>query len=276
MTKSTQYKSKKPNSQGFIDYTDTENNVWQTLIERQLEIVKTRACSEYIKGLDIVDFPLNKIPQIPDLNKRLKANGGWQVEAVPALINFDRFFGLLGSRKFPCATFIRTPDELEYLQEPDIFHELFGHCPMLTDPVYADVIHNYGKLGIGAKPYVQKLLARFYWFTAEFGLIQQPDDKLKCYGGGILSSIGETLYAVEDIAPKRKAFDPLEILRTPYRIDIMQPIYFVIESFEQLYSVMNESILDLIEEAQELGDYPPEYPPVSSEANDKLTNMPMC
>ncbi|MCF6765196.1 phenylalanine 4-monooxygenase [Thiotrichales bacterium 19S3-7] len=275
MKKDTKYKSKKPNNQGFVQYTDNENGVWNTLIERQIDIVTDRACDEYLKGLDIINFPKLHIPQIPELNQILKANGGWEVAPVSALINFDKFFKLLSERKFPCATFIRTEDELEYLQEPDIFHELFGHCPMLTDQTYADVIQNYGKLGVGAPSYIQKMLARFYWFTAEFGLIQ-TDKGLRCYGGGILSSIGETIYAVDDPRPKRVAFDALEILRTPYRIDIMQPIYYVVESYEQLYSVMNESILELIEKAKALGDYPPLYPPAVEGASTRATGMPAC
>lgn len=275
MQKKTKYISKKPDELGIVKYTKEENQIWKTLIERQVEIVADRACDEYLKGLDIIQFPVDEIPQIPELNRRLKANGGWEVAAVSALINFDKFFKLLSERKFPCATFIRTMDELEYLQEPDIFHEIFGHCPMLTDPIYADVIQNYGKLGVGAPPYVQKMLARFYWFTAEFGLIQTKKG-IKCYGGGILSSIGETIYAIDDQAPKRVPFDPLEILRTPYRIDIMQPIYYVIDSYEQLYSVMNDRILDLIEEAKALGDHPPLYPPVIDDPKVKPVHMPAC
>lgn len=275
MKKEAKYISKKPDEKGFVDYTDCENKVWQILIERQVDIVQTRACDEYLKGLDILKFPTDKIPQIPELNKKLKANGGWEVAPVSALINFNKFFKLLGDRKFPCATFIRTPEELEYLQEPDIFHEIFGHCPLLTDQVYAGVIQNYGKLGIGAKPYIQKMLARFYWFTAEFGLMQTKQG-LRCYGGGILSSIGETIYALEGKNAQRREFDPLEILRTPYRIDIMQPVYYVIESYEQLYEVMNEKILDLIEEARELGDYPPEFELASNDAKKVLTPMSAC
>ncbi|MCF6775393.1 phenylalanine 4-monooxygenase [Thiotrichales bacterium 19X7-9] len=275
MKEDKKYKSKKPDNQGFVQYTDDEHSVWNTLIERQIDIVANRACDEYLNGLDIINFPKLHIPQIPELNKILKANGGWEVAPVAALINFDKFFKLLSEKKFPCATFIRTPEELEYLQEPDIFHELFGHCPMLTDQTYADVIQNYGKLGVGAPAYVQKMLARFYWFTAEFGLIQ-TEKGLRSYGGGILSSIGETLYAIDDTTPKRVAFDALEILRTPYRIDIMQPIYYVIESYDQLYAIMNEKILDLIEQARELGDHPPLYPPVIADAHTKPTSMPVC
>ncbi|MFZ9034762.1 MAG: phenylalanine 4-monooxygenase [Francisellaceae bacterium] len=260
--KATKYKSRKPDEAGFVEYSPSEHKIWQQLIERQLEIVKTRACDDYLKGLALLDFPEDCIPQLPDINKKLKAISGWVVEPVPALIGFDRFFRLLSERKFPCATFIRIPQELEYIEEPDIFHELFGHCPMLTHPVYADFMQQYGKLGIGQSPYVQKMLARFYWFTVEFGLINS-EKGIKCYGGGILSSIGETVYALDSNKPKRLPFDVMAILRTPYRIDIMQPLYYVIDSYEQIYDVLKQDFIAKIDEAKALGEFDPLYPPKS-------------
>lgn len=259
MKANSKYVSKKPDYRGFVVYDEIENNTWQTLMEAQLKIIQGRACDEYLKGLEFLDFPVNRIPQIPEVNEKLQKVTGWAVEPVPALIGFDRFFKLLSERKFPCATFIRTPEELKYLQEPDIFHELFGHCPMLAHPVYADFMQRYGELGVGQTPDIQKLLARFYWFTVEFGLINTPQG-LRCYGGGILSSMGETVYALEDPKVRYERFDALNILRTPYRIDIYQPIYYIIHSYESIYNVLKDDFIDLIKKSQSLAEFRALFP----------------
>lgn len=264
MAKSTKYVSKKPDINGFVEYTQEENNTWEILYKRQFEVIQNKACNEYLQGLEYLNLSQDKIPQIPDVNKKLKPLTGWEVFPVTALIGFDKFFRLLSERKFPCATFIRTKEELEYLQEPDIFHEIFGHCPMLTNKVYADFMQQYGALGVGADKKTQKLLARLYWFTVEFGLINTKEG-LKCYGGGILSSIGETPYSIESNTPKRIKYNALEALRTPYRIDIMQPVYFIIDSFDDLYNSMDSKVINLIHKALELGEYPPLFPPQNSE-----------
>ncbi len=258
MKMQSKYVSKKPDHNGFVCYDEVENNTWHALIERQFKIVASRACEEYLQGLEILSFSRDRIPQIPDLNLRLKKETGWQVEPVPALIGFDRFFKLLSERKFPCATFIRIPEELTYIQEPDIFHELFGHCPMLTHPVYAEFMQRYGQLGIGQPHDIQRLLARFYWFTIEFGLINTKKG-LRCYGGGILSSIGETVYALEDPMVRYEKFDARNILRTPYRIDIYQPLYYVINSYESIYNVLKGDFIKLIVKSQSLPEFEPLY-----------------
>jgi phenylalanine-4-hydroxylase len=178
---------------------------------------------------------------------------------VPSLIPFEHFFTLLANRKFPAATFIRRRAELDYLQEPDIFHEVFGHCPMLTNQACADFTHNYGELSLTASPEDQVLLAKLYWFTIEFGLIKTKAG-LRAYGGGILSSMSETLYCVESDIPQRKPFDVIDVLRTPYRIDIMQPIYFVIDSFDVLYHLIDMDLIGLIREARKMGMHEPIYP----------------
>ncbi|WP_100550960.1 phenylalanine 4-monooxygenase [Caedibacter taeniospiralis] len=250
----SKYVSKKPDYRGLVSYNEIENNTWQTLIQQQLEIVKTRACDEYLSGLQLLNFPLNRIPQIPDVNQCLQKTTGWSVEPVSTLIGFDRFFKLLSERKFPCATFIRTPDELKYLQGRDIFNELFGHCPMLTHSVYADFMQRYGELGVGQPHDIQRLLARFYWFTVEFGLINTPQG-LRCYGGGVLSSIGETVYALEDPCVRYERFDALNILRTPYLIDIYQPVYYVIRSYESIYNVLKDDFIELIKKSQTLPEF---------------------
>ena len=262
MKKTSKYVSRKPDSDGFIAYPANENKVWQDLYERQLNIVKDYACDEYLDGLDYLDLYIDKIPQLPDVNKKLQQATGWVVEPVPALIGFDRFFKLLADRKFPCATFIRTREDFDYVTEPDIFHEIFGHTPMLAYPVYADFMQKYGELVVGQEPFVQKMLARFYWFTVEFGLIQTKRD-LKCYGGGILSSPSETLHAIDEPSIIRKPFNALDILRTPYRIDILQPIYYIIESYEQIYDVLNNDFIQTIMQAKEMGEFAPLYEPAN-------------
>src|SRR5579872_1430375 len=254
----TQYVSKPVDANGVAHYTAEENAVWETLIERQLKVVENRACDEYIEGIKLLNMPMDRIPQCKEISAALHKATGWALEPVPALIPFEKFFHLLANRRFPAATFIRTRDELDYLQEPDIFHEVFGHCPLLTNPAYAEFTHTYGKLGLTASKEDRALLARLYWFTIEFGLIKK-NNQIRIYGGGILSSKGETIYSLEDPHAERKPFDPLEALRTPYRIDIMQPIYYVIDSFDTLFDLTNMDLFGLIHKARELGEYDPAY-----------------
>lgn len=256
--KKSNYVAKKPNAEGYADYTDEENAIWHELFTRQIKIIEGRACDEYIHGLELLNLTSDKIPQCPDVSAALTKATGWSVAPVAALISFDKFFALLANRQFPAATFIRSREELDYLQEPDIFHEIFGHCPLLTDPVYADFMHQYGKLGLNANNKDRAMLMRLYWFTVEFGLINTPKG-IRAYGGGILSSKSETIYSIESDTPQRKTFDALDALRTPYRIDIMQPIYFTLNNFKTLYELANTNLLNLIEKSRELGEYPPTY-----------------
>jgi len=257
--KQSTYVSKPVDANGIAQYTDEENDVWHTLIMRQLKVVENRACDEYLHGIELLNLPKERIPQCPEISKALLEATGWALEPVPALIPFEKFFYLLANRRFPAATFIRRPEELDYLQEPDIFHEIFGHCPLLTNPAYAEFTHMYGKLGLNANKEDRALLARLYWFTIEFGLIKNKNG-LRVYGGGILSSKGETIYSLEDPSVQRKPFDVMDVLRTPYRIDIMQPIYFVLNNFDTLYDLTNTDLIALIRKAQELGEYAPSYP----------------
>ncbi len=206
--KTTHYVAREPDAQGHIHYPDAEHAVWQTLVERQLKLLEGRACQEYLDGLDQLALPRERIPQLGEINRVLAATTGWQVERVPALIPFQRFFELLASKRFPVATFIRTPEELDYLQEPDIFHEIFGHCPLLTNPWFAEFTHTYGQLGLAASKEERVYLARLYWMTVEFGLVDTPAGR-RIYGGGILSSPKETLYSLSS-EPEQQAFDPLE------------------------------------------------------------------
>lgn len=268
----TAYVAHQPDARGLIDYSDTENDTWRFLYQRQWELIRNRACRAYREGLEILDLPENRVPQLPEVNCALRAATGWEVAAVPALIPFGTFFELLADRKFPAATFIRTPEDIDYLQEPDIFHEIFGHCPLLTDPTFADFVHEYGKLGLAASPKERVYLARIFWFTVEFGLIRESGEH-RIYGAGILSSPGETVYSLEGAEPERKDFDVMTALRTPYRIDIFQRIYFVIDSFEQIYEQMNSSIMPRVREAMALGDFPPAYPPKDTIDGQSRTGM---
>lgn len=260
MGKTTKYVSKQPDEKGHISWTEEENNVWRDLIKRQLECIKGKACDEYIAGLKLLNLPTDRVPQFEEINEVLREKTGWEIYPVPALIAFEEFFALLADKKFPAATFIRSREEFDYLQEPDIFHEIFGHCAMLTNPDFAEFTHTYGKLGHATDKKDRVWLARLYWFTVEFGLMQTKEG-LRIYGGGILSSPGETEYAISSNIPERKVLDPVDVLRTPYRIDIMQPIYFMINDISYLSELAQSDIMSLVRKAQELGLHDPKYPP---------------
>lgn len=254
----SKYVSHAVDAEGIAAYSKEENEVWHDLVVRQMPIVKPRACEEYLDGIKTLKLTKDRIPQCPEISAILRETTGWQLEPVPALIPYDHFFNLIANRKFPAATFIRRRDEIDYLQEPDIFHELFGHCPLLTNQAYADFTHTYGKLGQHASEEDRVMLARLYWFTIEFGLIK-TEAGLRIYGGGILSSKDETIYSLESSVPIRKPFDVLDVLRTPYRIDIKQPTYFVIESFDTLFHLADMDLLSLIREARKMGMHKPVF-----------------
>ncbi|WP_428774447.1 phenylalanine 4-monooxygenase [Vibrio sp.] len=256
----TQYHSKPVNSKGVVDWNEAENAVWHDLVVRQQKLVKQRACKAYLDGLELLNLPTDRVPQLPEINSVLKRETGWQVEPVPALINFDRFFDLLAERKFPVATFLRSREEFDYLQEPDFFHEIFGHCAMLTHPDFAEYTHTYGQLGRSASSKERVYLARLYWFTVEFGLVKEQG-QTKIYGGGILSSPGETLYALDSATAKREKFDLLRVLRTPYRIDIMQPIYFMLDDISELYQLSKMDLMQYVHQAMQAGLLPPMFEP---------------
>ncbi len=263
MAKSSRYVAKIPDRQGRIHYTDEEHATWAKLYARQEEAIRDVACVEYLHALEKLDLPKTEIPQCVDLSERLSDLSGWTVTPVPALINFEKFFGLLASKQFPAASFIRRPEDLDYLQEPDIFHEIFGHVPLLTDPRFAAFSQAYGAAGLAADKADHAMLARLYWFTVEFGLIRRAE-KLKVYGAGIVSSPGECSYALNDPLPQRKPFDPLEMLRTPYRIDVFQTVYFVIDTFDQLFDLSRRDLGALIKQAKSLGMHEPTYPAKAS------------
>lgn len=262
----SRYVANKPDVDGIVKYSDAENHVWQLLYQRQIGLLPNRACDEFVQGLKILELSPDRVPQLPDVSQRLKKLTGWEVAPVAALISAREFFELLAKRQFPAATFIRHLDELDYVKEPDIFHELFGHCPMLTNPVYADFLHEYACTVLSFPEADWPLLQRLFWFTVEFGLIKTKAG-LRAYGGGILSSILETPYSVESHEPMRVIFDPVVVFRTPYRIDRLQSIYFVIDDYKVLYDFVKQDVVALMQCARKLGEYPPLFPVDSNNPN---------
>lgn len=260
MGKSSKYTAKHPDSNGRIPYSREEDQVWHELITRQRPIAEKYACPEYLEALERMHFPTDRIPQPVEVSQVLRKCTGWEVAPVPALIPFDQFFALLADKKFPAASFIRSRADMDYLQEPDIFHEIFGHTPLLTDPRFAAFTHAYGQAGVKADKKDHAMLARLYWFTVEFGLMNTAQG-LKTYGAGIVSSFGETPYSIESDKPLRKPFDPLDALRTPYRIDIYQTTYFIINGLEDMFHLAKMDLIGMIHEARRLGMHPPNFPP---------------
>ena len=220
--------------QDWDRYSDAEHHLWIELYERQAGLLPGRACDPFLNGLEALDLHRSGIPDFRRMNQDLMGLTGWTVVAVPGLVPDAVFFDHLANRRFPAGQFIRPADQLDYLQEPDIFHDVFGHVPMLTDPTFADYMQAYGRGGLRALHLGQlHHLARLYWYTVEFGLLATPDG-LRIYGAGIVSSYAETLFALESRSPHRLAFDLMRVMRTPYRIDDFQQIYFAISSFRAL------------------------------------------
>lgn len=260
--KSSKYTARKPDQHGVIDYTDEEHETWSILYNRQVEILPERACDEFIDGLELLGLAADRIPQLSEVSQALEQATGWGVARVPALISFDRFFQLLSDRQFPVATFIRTREELDYLQEPDIFHEIFGHCPLLTNPAFAALTQIFGESGLKAGKEERVYLARLYWFTIEFGLVKTGAGK-RIYGGGILSSYKETLSCLGS-EPVHQPFEVNRALRTPYRIDIVQPLYFVINALNELQQLGESDLLALVHDAMQQPMYDPLFKPEES------------
>lgn len=220
--------------QDWASYTPEDHALWDRLFDRQAEMLPGRVVKEFMDGLDMLRIARRGIPDFDELSDRLMRATGWQVIAVPGLVPDRVFFDHLANRRFVAARFIRRPDQIDYLQEPDIFHDVFGHVPLLANPVFADYMQAYGEGGLRADGLGSiDHLARLYWYTVEFGLIRQGD-AMKLYGAGIVSSHGESLFALDDPSPNRIAFDLKRVMRTRYRIDDYQQTYFVIDSFDDL------------------------------------------
>lgn len=244
--------------QNWDAYSEEEHETWQMLFDRQVEVLQGRACDEYFQGLETLGLNGNAIPNFEEMNKNLKAATGWQVVAVPGLIPSRPFFTMLENKLFPAGNFIRKREELDYLEEPDIFHDVFGHVPLLTNPAYAEYMQAYGTAGKAAiENKGVKYLARLNWYTIEFGLIKN-EDGIKIYGAGIVSSFGEAKYALDDPSPNHLQFDLERILRTGYYIDDLQASYFVIDSFESLFEkCIAEPFVPLYQKYRELPDHTP-------------------
>jgi phenylalanine-4-hydroxylase len=238
-------------------YTAEDHATWDTLFARQAKLLPGRASDAWLKGLGVLKLDRPGIPDFRTLSDRLMALTGWQVVAVPGLVPDDVFFDHMANRRFVAGNFIRRPDQLDYLEEPDVFHDVFGHVPMLADPVFADYLAAYGRggqraLGLGALNY----LSRLYWYTVEFGLVAEPEG-LRIYGAGIVSSFSESRFALDDPSPDRLMLDLARVMRTEYRIDDFQQNYFVIPSFDELLRLTVETdFAPLYETLKALPDIP--------------------
>jgi phenylalanine-4-hydroxylase len=244
--------------QDWGHFSAEDHATWDTLFARQTAMLPGRASEAYLRGIDVLKLSKPGIPDFAELSERLTAATGWRVVAVPGLIPDDVFFDCLADRIFVAGNFIRRPDQLDYLQEPDVFHDVFGHVPMLADPVFADYMVAYGRGGQRAGSLgALKKLARLYWYTVEFGLIEEAG-ALRIYGSGIVSSHGESLYALDDPRPNRITFDLKRVMRTEYKIDDYQQSYFVIPSFDDLLRVTVETdFAPIYAELDALPDFAP-------------------
>ncbi len=223
-------------------YGAVDHAVWQRLYERQTALLPGRVCDAFMDGIRALDMDARRVPEFERLNEKLMTATGWRVVAVPGLVPDDVFFDHLANRRFPATWWMRRPDQLDYLQEPDCFHDVFGHVPLLANPVFADFMQAYGKAGkvaqsLGALP----LLARLYWYTVEFGLMRDGDG-LRIYGAGIVSSRAETEFSLTSREPNRIGFSLERVLRTQYRIDTFQQTYFVVDDFAQLFEAMRADL----------------------------------
>ncbi|WP_093535375.1 phenylalanine 4-monooxygenase [Stenotrophomonas rhizophila] len=222
--------------QPWESYTAADHATWSTLYQRQRELLVGRASKEFLQAQDEMGMNAHMIPRFDQLNEVLGAATGWTLVGVEGLLPELDFFDHLANRRFPVTWWIRRPEQIDYIAEPDMFHDLFGHVPLLMNPVFADYMAAYGRGGVKAHaigPEALQHLTRLYWYTVEFGLINTPEG-LRIYGAGIVSSKGESLYSLESAAPNRIGFDLERIMRTRYRIDTFQKTYFVIDSYEQL------------------------------------------
>jgi phenylalanine-4-hydroxylase len=224
--------------QAWHRYSAEDHAIWRVLFERQCETLKGHICREYLDGLEALGIGPEGVPDFERMNARLRRLTGWEVVAVPGLIASRPFFQLLADRKFPAGTFIRSRAQLDYLEEPDIFHDVFGHVPLLSNPAYADYMNEYGRIGLVAvERKGVKFLARLNWYTIEFGLIRKPDG-IRAYGAGIASSFGEAKYVAQDASANYLGFDLHRVMRTGYYIDDFQATYFVIDRFEDLFELL--------------------------------------
>lgn len=241
--------------QPWAAYTEADHDLYRRLHARQLQQLPGLACQAFIDAVEQLGSP-DRIPQFSSLNQRLQRATGWEVVAVPGLIPEEAFFALLAQRRFPVTHWIRKPEEFDYVVEPDVFHDLFGHVPLLFNPVFADYMQAYGAGGQKAgRLDACELLARLYWYTVEFGLIDTPQG-VRAYGAGILSSAGELQHSVRSPVPNRIGFDLRRLMRTTYRIDDYQDSYFVIDDFEQLFAATAPDFAPIYEQVRAMAVLP--------------------
>ncbi len=226
--------------QDYAKYTDDDRFVWQKLFDRQMEVLPGRASEAYLEGIKKIEFNRNKIPHFEETNKLLKNITGWQLEVVKGLIDNKSFFELLEDKRFPASTWFRKPEQLDYLEEPDMFHDVFGHVPLLTNQHFCDFLKGLSKIALKYidNEYAIELIARVYWYTVEFGLIEN-ENGLRIYGAGILSSSGESIYCLGE-EPERVPYNVRQIMETPYIKDKFQVKYWVINDYEQLFKSVSE------------------------------------
>ncbi|KAA2235184.1 phenylalanine 4-monooxygenase [Salinarimonas soli] len=243
--------------QGFESYTETDHETWRILARRQRDILQGRIADTFLDGLDGLGIGGTGIPDFRVLNERLRAASGWEVVAVPGLVPDLVFFKLLADRKFPAGFWIRKPEQIDYIEEPDIFHDVFGHVPLIMQPVYADYLEAYGKAGLASQAYGGlHRLARLYWYTVEFGLARTPQG-LRIVGAGIASSPGETIFALESASPNRVGFDLARVMRAKYRIDDFQETYFVLDGVDAWPALDLERLIPLWREIDAQTDLEP-------------------
>ena len=243
--------------QNWSSYRAEEHAIWRFLFERQQLLLAGRACEDYLAGLDSLGVAAHGIPEFGRLSDILERATGWRIVAVPGLVPDDVFFAFLAARRFPSTCFLRRPDQLDYLEEPDVFHDIYGHVPMLMNPIFADYMQAYGEGGLKALRLGHlPLLARLYWYTVEFGLIATPAG-LRIYGSGILSSAGESVYCLEDPRPSRLRFDLRRVMRTRYHIDRYQETYFVIDDLAQLFAATRPDFAPIYREIASLPEIEP-------------------
>ena len=252
--------------QDWERYTAAEHAVWRTLYKRQVKLLPGRACDEYLAGVEALPIGVDKIPDFRRLSDILMRRTGWQVVAVPGLLPPEVFFDHLANRRFPAGQFIRRPDQLDYIEEPDVFHDVFGHVPMLMHPVLADYLQAYGLGGLRAQRLgAIEQLSRVYWFTVEFGLVA-PDAGLRLYGAGIVSSFAEAQFALEDKSPNRLKFNLSRVMRTRYRIDDFQESYFVLDTLDDLLHLAEIDFAPLYDAAKLM----PEIEPGAVLSDDRI------
>lgn len=240
-------------AQHYDRYSAENHEVWATLVRRRMESLKDQASDVFLNGLEVLNLTKDRVPELTDVNARLAPLTGWQSKAVPGYLPAKAFFACLASREFPTTITIRPKELIDYLPEPDIFHDVFGHVPLHADAVFADFLQTYGKAALHCEdPYHVERLARLFWFTVEFGLIRERGE-VKLYGSGLISSLGESFHALESPNVDRRPFDLERVCDTHFEIDHYQPILYVLESFEQLRDAMNDYAERVLSETEVAG-----------------------